>query len=246
MPDKQSFQTVIDRFLSGELDEAAMLLLMESMQQQEKESVLYSGDTDLGHRKELQLNKLLAELGTTDQIHKPSRRFNWVRYFAVSCFALLFTASLYFYLKPASLVHQCTQADLRVGDEPVSATLAALYIAPRQQQVAKVSYVNTTEDGYLRYESGWMESEALLKELSPEKDARYLVFEEQDIKQLLAVLKEKYQVDFTITGTLPEQQFSGFISTGLNLKMVIQLLVSSGLFEVNVRGKQVLLSSRSL
>ncbi|MCG7858995.1 DUF4974 domain-containing protein, partial [Flavihumibacter sediminis] len=121
---------------------------------------------------------------------------------------------------------------------------AALYVEPKLQQLSKVSFVNTTEDGYLRFESKLIESELLLKEITQDQDARYLVFEDQDINQLLAVLKEKYQVDFTVTGQLPEQQFSGFISTGLNLKMVVKLLVSSGLFEVSIEGKQVLLSSR--
>ncbi len=244
MPDKQSFQSVIDRFLSGVLDEASMLKLMESMQRSEMEGEMGKGLVDLETKREQQLEKLLYKVHQAEKstYHKPA--INWVRHFAITCFGLLFTASIYFYVKPASLVHRCTEADLRVGEEPVSALLAALYIAPQQQQISKVSCVNTTEDGYLRFESRLIESESLLKEISLDQDARYLVFEEQDIGQLLAVLKEKYQVDFAVTGSIPQQQFSGFISTGLNLKMVIQLLVSSGLFDVSVQGKKVLLSSR--
>lgn len=244
MPDKQPFQSVIDRFLSGELDEASLLQLMETMERSELDGAANSGIMNLEARREQQLEKLLNKVHQAEKTSYRKPAINWVRHFAITCFGLLFTASLYFYLKPASLVHRCTQADLRVGEEPVSAMLAALYVEPKLQQLSKVSFVNTTEDGYLRFESKLIESESLLKEITQDQDARYLVFEDQDINQLLAVLKEKYQVDFTVTGQLPEQQFSGFISTGLNLKMVVKLLVSSGLFEVSIEGKQVLLSSR--
>ncbi|MCU0386635.1 MAG: DUF4974 domain-containing protein [Flavihumibacter sp.] len=244
MPDKQSFQSVIDRFLSGELDEASLLQLMETMERSELDGDTNPGITNLETRREQQLEKLLNKVHQSEKSSYRKPSINWVRHFAITCFGLLFTASIYFYLKPASLVHRCTQADLRVGEEPVSAMLAALYVEPQQQQLSKVSCVNTTEDGYLRFESKLIESESLRKEIALDQDARYLVFEDQDINQLLAVLKKKYQVDFTVTGQLPEQQFSGFISTGLNLKMVVQLLVSSGLFEVSIRGKQVHLSSR--
>lgn len=245
--EQPSFISIIDRFLKGELDEAASMWLLETIKRTEEENLLLNETDDLQQRKELQLLALQQRL-KEDIVPAVRPGINWIRQIAIGCFVLLFASSVYFYLKPASLVHRCTEASLRVQEELPPSMLAAFYVqAPENsmKSVAFASCVNTTEEGYLRFESVPLDAPQLSTQLPAADDQQFLVFEEADMKGLLAALTRTYKMDFQFAGVVPQQQFSGFISTGLNLKMVLQLLVSSGFFEASIHGKKVLISART-
>lgn len=243
--ESSNFISVLDRFLKGELEEAATMRLMETMERSEAEEE--EELSNLKERKEIQLLALQQRLKEDTGFGGTKLPINWVRQLAIGCFILLFASSFYFYLKPASLVHRCTEASLRVQEELPSAMLAAFYVQPDKNEEGSASFascVNTTEDGYLRFESIRMDAQQLIQQLPSPDNQQFLVFEEADMKRLLTVLTNKYKVDFQIAGVLPDQQFSGFISTGLNIKMVLQLLVSSGLFEASMEGKKIWISAK--
>ncbi|WP_290795919.1 DUF4974 domain-containing protein [Flavihumibacter sp. UBA7668] len=243
-----NFISVLDRFLKGELEEAAAMRLMETMERKEAEDTAEEEFANLKERKEIQLLALQKRLKEDAGSVPAIPAINWVRQLAIGCFILLFASSFYFYLKPASLVHRCTEASLRVQEELPPAMLAAFYVQPNNKEEGAAffaSCVNTTEEGYLRFESVRMNAQQLMQQLPSPDNQQFLVFEEADMKRLLAVLTHTYKVDFQIAGVLPDQQFSGFISNGLNIKMVLQLLVSSGLFEASMEGKKIWISAKT-
>jgi hypothetical protein len=243
-----NFISVLDRFLKGELEEATAMRLMDSMEQRETDAAAELEFSGLKARKEQQLIALQKRLKEDAGSDRAKPAINWVRQLAIGCFILLFASSFYFYVKPSSLVHRCTEASLRVQQELTPAMLAAFYVQPDKNEEGADSFascVNTTEEGYLRFESVRMDTKQFIHPLPSAGNQHFLVFEETDMKQLLTVLTNEYKVDFQITGELPDQQFSGFISTGLNIKMVLQLLVSSGLFEASLEGKKILISART-
>lgn len=230
--------------------------LMECLERCEQEESVSAMPENWQQRKESLLKDLQHTVHQDGTVAVATSGRNWIRIVANFCFVLLFGASFYFYWQPASLVHKCTEASLssQADLSPAPAMLAALVIHadnPPGEGAEKVngvselaSCVNTTDEGYFRFESVSIDSKELINQAMDAGNLQYLVFEEADIVRLLAVLKSAYGVDFQFNGNLPNNQFSGFISKGLNVKMVVKLLVSSGAFTASIRGKKVVLSAR--
>jgi hypothetical protein len=257
--DSSHLISILDRFMKGELSNAEEMALLESLERCEREADESALPANLAQRKDILLHRLHQSVHQSSRsaARRPAWMENRVRTVANICFLLLFGASLYFYWRPAPLIHQCTKANLgSQADSSHFPMLAALVIHAEMEEgkdadadaadaIALASCVNATEEGYLKFESMNIDARDLINKALDAGQRQYLVFEDADMRRLLADLKRAYGVEFQFSGQLPEKQVTGFISRGLNLKMVVKLLASSGDFTASIHGKKVVLSART-